>query len=221
MGDGIEDRAPEGRQIPAALGQRRDSRVGIVRIARVVAVVVGKEKCARAVHELGNRQRPSDCRREPLLQVIRLRRRLTVQRVGRRVERGRVEGVGQAAANPIALACASEAPKAAGSSSLSESAGSSRSAGAARSTAPATRSAGPSERPDISAKRIPESARPARSKRGRGLSAYGGDRFGGSFCREARGQEKLRSSGVAARLVWTRAVLIGEQFEATERRGRT
>ena len=82
----IDDRAAEGREIPAPFSERRHRRVRIVWIARVIACVVQKEEGARAVDGLADHERAANGRAESLLQVLRLRRRLTVQRVRRGVE---------------------------------------------------------------------------------------------------------------------------------------
>src|SRR5262249_13810056 len=107
--------AIEDGEIAGALGFGRHRRVGIERVARMVAGVVDEEKCARAVDDLRDDERSAHRGAETLLQIIRLRRRLPVERVRRGVERRRSGALVDGAADRLAGAAtepAAEGPAA-------------------------------------------------------------------------------------------------------------
>ena len=218
----IDHRPAESRQIAGAFGQRRHVRVGVVRIARVIAGVVHEEERARAVDDVRNHERTAERRAEALLEVVGLHRRLTVERERRRVERRRVDALKRAAANLVAAPAAPAERAAEPAASAAESAGPARSAATAGGlpAPPApTRALSPPPRP--LPKRSAKSPGPLGPKKPSfGLRrADRRHRFGRRVRRESRRQQhrRRRIVRVGAAVVLAREpASIGEQLEALE-----
>src|SRR5262249_12489634 len=157
--------------------------------------VVEEEKRARAVDEFRYDQRTADGRAEALLQIVRLRRRLAVERIRRCVERRGASALVDAAADLIAAATAAEAGAegaAAESTAPAESAGVERTSESP--TAAWQRAVG---RGAIGAEPLREISRPvAAEERIVGVRRSDrGDRFGRGLGRKSRRQHRGRIAG--------------------------
>ena len=223
----IGNRTAESGEISYALRPGRHRRILVVRTAGVIAGVVQKEKRARAgVEHVRDRQRPAERGAHSLLKVLRLRRGLSVEREGRRVETGRGDGHRHVAAHLLVAAPASaRSTESTRTAEPAESAAvaATTAAGTAPPTAVATSALKPVETRRVAAaterfthlfQSIAGSVRPKerfaalrRPKRRH--------RFGRRLCREPGRQQCLRHRlGHVCAVVGTRdASLIGEERE--------
>src|SRR5262249_21369471 len=100
-GGWIDDRPAERREVAAALGRGRHGGVDVGWRAGVIAGVVDEEERLLIRDDSRNRQWSADGGSQALLEVRGIRRRLSVEREGRRVERGAAQPVERRSADLI------------------------------------------------------------------------------------------------------------------------